>query len=154
MFRETALISRGFDHFTSPFTSSFFVSIEKIYMTHLTLFHWPSKHLKNTQLHVVFQISSQCLDILKKHCLWCLILYEQSWFQARQQFLPKMATYHTHVLLHYDVVDGNVNEFDEKANESHDSKTNGSCQGNFLELCKGKKTRITSVSTWNTGMLN
>ena len=54
-----------------------------------------------------------------------------------------MTTYHRCVLLHYDVVDGNVNEFDEKANESHDSKTNGSRQGNFLEFCKDKRTRIT-----------
>lgn len=65
-----------------------------------------------------------------------------------------MDTYHRHVLLHYDVVDGNVNEFDEKANEPHDSKTNGSCQGNFLELCKDKKTRIIQVSTWNAEELN
>lgn len=54
-----------------------------------------------------------------------------------------MATYHRCALLHYDVVDGNVNEFDEKADESHDSKTNGSCQSNFLEFYKDKKTRIT-----------
>lgn len=65
-----------------------------------------------------------------------------------------MATYHRCALLHYDVVDGNVNEFDEKADESHDSKTNGSCQSNFLEFYKDKKTRITWVSTWNADMLN
>jgi len=81
------------------------------------------------------------------------IWHEQSSFQDLQQFLPKMATYHRPVLLYYDVIDGNVNEFDEKANESHDSKTNGSCQGNFLELCKDKKTRITRVSTWDADKL-
>jgi hypothetical protein len=36
--------------------------------------------------------------------------------------------------LHNDVVDGNMNEFDEEPNESHDSKTNGSCDSNLLEF--------------------
>ena len=58
-------------------------------------------------------------------------------------WFTRIATYHTCALLHYDVVDGNVNEFDEKANESQDGKTNSSCQGNFLEFCKDKTTRIT-----------
>ena len=38
--------------------------------------------------------------------------------------------------LHYDVVDGDVNEFDKKANEAHDSKTNSSGKGNLLKFCK------------------
>ena len=38
--------------------------------------------------------------------------------------------------LHYDVVDGDVNEFDKKANEAHDSKTDSSGKGNLLKFCK------------------
>lgn len=40
---------------------------------------------------------------------------------------------------HYDVVDRNVNELHKESNEPHDSKTNGSGQSNFLELCTRKK---------------
>ena len=57
------------------------------------------------------------------------------------------------MLLHYDVIDGNVDEFDKKADESHDSKTNGSCQGNFLEFCKDKTTRITDFFYFNADMI-
>lgn len=45
-------------------------------------------------------------------------------------------------LLHYDVIDGNMNEFDEKPNKSHDGKTNGSCKGNFLEFCKKEQKAL------------
>ena len=37
-------------------------------------------------------------------------------------------------LLYYDVVDGNVDEFDKKPNESHDGKTNGCSKGYFLKF--------------------
>jgi len=33
-----------------------------------------------------------------------------------------------------DVVDGNVNEFDEKPDESHDGKADGRCHGDLREL--------------------
>uniref|UniRef100_A0A0E9W7W9 Uncharacterized protein n=1 Tax=Anguilla anguilla TaxID=7936 RepID=A0A0E9W7W9_ANGAN len=33
-----------------------------------------------------------------------------------------------------DVVDGDVYEFDKESNEAHDSKSNCSCHGNFLEF--------------------
>ena len=42
------LISIDFDDFPSPFTP-FFVSIEKIYQTLKTVFHWLSKHLQFRQ---------------------------------------------------------------------------------------------------------
>ena len=38
--------------------------------------------------------------------------------------------------LHNDVVDGNMNEFDKKSDESHDSKTNCCGNSDFLEFCK------------------
>ena len=38
--------------------------------------------------------------------------------------------------LHYDVVDGYVNQLDEIANETHNSKTYGGGYGNLLEFCK------------------
>ena len=38
--------------------------------------------------------------------------------------------------LHYDVVDGYVNQLDEIANETHDGKTYGGGYGNLLEFCK------------------
>ena len=33
-----------------------------------------------------------------------------------------------------DVVDGNVDEFDEKSDESHDGKSNGGCDSDLLEF--------------------
>ena len=54
-------------------------------------------------------------------------------------FWQRTATYQLWVLLYYDVIDGNMNKFDEKANESHDSKTNGSGQGDLLKFCKQNK---------------
>jgi len=36
--------------------------------------------------------------------------------------------------LHDDVVDGNVDEFDEEPDETHDAKTDGRCVGRGLEL--------------------
>ena len=58
--------------------SLLFVLIEKIYQTLKTAFHRLSKHLKfhqkySTAHHIIFQLSSQCLDILMKHCLSCLM---------------------------------------------------------------------------------
>ena len=44
------LISIDFDDFPSPFTP-FFVSIEKIYQTLKTVFHWLSKHLEFHKKH-------------------------------------------------------------------------------------------------------
>lgn len=38
--------------------------------------------------------------------------------------------------LHNDVVDGDVNEFDEETNETHDSKPNRCSHGNLLEFCR------------------
>ena len=32
------------------------------------------------------------------------------------------------------IVDGDVNEFDEKSDEAHQSKSNSCCNGNLLEL--------------------
>ena len=42
--------------------------------------------------------------------------------------------------LHNDIVDGNMNELDEEANESHDGKTDGCGNGDLLELCNLKYT--------------
>lgn len=36
--------------------------------------------------------------------------------------------------LHDDIVDGDVNEFDEETDETHDSKSNSRCHGDLLEL--------------------
>lgn len=41
--------------------------------------------------------------------------------------------------LHNDVVDGYVDEFDEETNETHNAKTDGRSDGDFLELCKRNK---------------
>jgi hypothetical protein len=38
--------------------------------------------------------------------------------------------------LHNDVVDGNVDELDEEANEAHQAETNSCGHGNLLEFCK------------------
>ena len=38
--------------------------------------------------------------------------------------------------LHNDVVDGNMDEFDEETDEFHDGRSNGCCHDNLLELCK------------------
>jgi hypothetical protein len=35
-----------------------------------------------------------------------------------------------------DVVDGNVDEFDKKSDESHDGKSNGGCNSDLLEFWK------------------
>ena len=40
------------------------------------------------------------------------------------------------MLLYYDVIDGDVNKFDEEANESHDSKANGCSKSDLLKFCK------------------
>ena len=37
-----------------------------------------------------------------------------------------------------DVVDGNVDEFDEKSDKSHDGKSNGGCNSDLLEFWKKK----------------
>lgn len=37
--------------------------------------------------------------------------------------------------LHNDVVDGNVDEFDEESDESHYAEANSSGNSNLLELC-------------------
>ena len=37
-----------------------------------------------------------------------------------------------------DVVDGNVDEFDEKSDESHDGKSDGGCNSDLLEFWKKK----------------
>lgn len=37
--------------------------------------------------------------------------------------------------LHDDVVDGYVNEFDEKSNKTHYAKSNGRGNGDFLKFC-------------------
>lgn len=47
--------------------------------------------------------------------------------------------------LHNDIVDWNMNEFDEESNESHQSETDGGSESNLLEfykkqkICKNKK---------------
>lgn len=41
--------------------------------------------------------------------------------------------------LHNDVVDWNVNKFNEESNESHYAKTNGSSNGNLLKFCNNKE---------------
>ena len=38
-----------------------------------------------------------------------------------------------------DVVDGNVDEFDEKSDESHDGESNGGCNSDLLEFWKKMK---------------
>lgn len=43
------------------------------------------------------------------------------------------------VNVHNDVVDWNVNQFDEETDESHDGKANCRCNGNLLELYDGKE---------------
>ena len=52
--------------------------------------------------------------------------------------------------LHYDVVDGNVNEFDKKANEAHDSKTNSSGKGNLLKFCKKNEMIHCHAQKWKS----
>ena len=54
--------------------------------------------------------------------------------QHLKQICPLHKTYKQEVL-HNDVVDGDVNQLDEKPNEAHDCKTNCCCHGNLLELC-------------------
>ena len=46
---------------------------------------------------------------------------------------------HLRINLHNNVVDRDVNQLDEKSNEAHDSKSNSSGHGNFLELCRKSK---------------
>ena len=50
--------------------------------------------------------------------------------------------------LHYDIVDGDVNEFDEKANEAHDSKTNSSGKGNLLKFCEQNEMTHCHAQKW------
>lgn len=40
--------------------------------------------------------------------------------------------------LHNDVINGDVNEFNEKSNKAHDCKTNCCGDGNLLKFCNGK----------------
>ena len=40
----------------------------------------------------------------------------------------------THLASHDDVVDGDMDQFHEESNESHDTETNSGCHGNLLEL--------------------
>lgn len=51
--------------------------------------------------------------------------------------------------LHNDVVDGNVDEFDKEANESHDGKTDSCGHGNFLEFCENAKQPIKPLTFYN-----
>ena len=37
--------------------------------------------------------------------------------------------------LHNDVVDWNMDQLNEKSNEAHDAKADGSCHGDLLEFC-------------------
>ena len=48
--------------------------------------------------------------------------------------------------LHYDVIDGDVDEFYKESNESHDCKPDGRGQSDALELCKKPKKLIFSLS--------
>lgn len=41
--------------------------------------------------------------------------------------------------LHNNIVDWDVNEFDEKANEAHDAKTDGSSKSDLLEFQRNKR---------------
>lgn len=43
--------------------------------------------------------------------------------------------------IHNDIIDGNVNQFDKKPNESHNCKANSSCHSNFLKFCSKQKIR-------------
>ncbi len=38
-----------------------------------------------------------------------------------------------------DVIDGNVDEFDEESNKAHDGKSNCGSNSDLLELCKQRK---------------
>lgn len=44
--------------------------------------------------------------------------------------MPFLSNYY----LHNDIVDGDVNEFDEETDEPHDGKSDGCCHGDLLEL--------------------
>lgn len=44
--------------------------------------------------------------------------------------------------LHNNVVDGDVDEFDEKSNKTHNTEPDSSCDGNLLELWKHKTNLI------------
>ena len=73
--------SRFQHRFYFSFYSLVLVSIEMIYQTLETVFHWLSKLLiknfiKNTPLCIkYFQLPSRCLTILMNYCLECLIYY-------------------------------------------------------------------------------
>ena len=48
-----------------------------------------------------------------------------------------------------DIVDGNVDEFNEESDEAHDRESNGGCNGNLLEFCKSNLTEFNNISKKN-----
>ena len=47
-----------------------------------------------------------------------------------------------HFLLHNNIVDWNVNQFDEESDESHNGESNSCCHGDFLEFWKTKRNSV------------
>lgn len=50
-----------------------------------------------------------------------------------------------YIYLHNDVIDGNVNQFDEESNEAHYTKANSSGDRNLLKFCRKRKTKQMSL---------
>ena len=77
-FGYLVLISVDFEDITSPFTPQFLFRLRR-YNKHLsqcfTGYLSILNFTKNTPLHVIFQLTSRCLDIPMKHRFLCLIYY-------------------------------------------------------------------------------
>ena len=79
-FGYPVLISIDFDEFRSPFIAQFLFRLKRYINTRVSvssIFQTPRIWFKIIRCASYFQLSSQCLDILVKHCLSCLIYYFQ-----------------------------------------------------------------------------
>lgn len=55
--------------------------------------------------------------------------------------------------LHDDVVDGDVDEFDEEADEAHDGKPDRCGHGNFLELWRRENKNLGLIQKYHCTLL-